>query len=87
MIRARAALQLGQAEFAERPCAPLAVVEALEEGEDDPGMETPALLAERVGSPFAVTVTPAVPKDAQAASPVLHTRLKRSAALAVPRGF
>ncbi|MGI8475237.1 MAG: helix-turn-helix domain-containing protein [Thermomicrobiales bacterium] len=80
VIRARAALQSGQVEFAERMGAPLAVVEALEEGEDDPSVETLSLLAERVGIPFAVTVTLAVPQDTQAAPPVLHTRLKRSAA-------
>lgn len=80
VIRARAALGLEQAGLAERLNVPLAVVEALEEGEDDPSLETLRLLAEHLGLQFAVTVTLAAPQDAETTPPVLHTQLTRSAA-------
>lgn len=80
VIRARAELALSQADLAERLGVPIAVVEALEEGEDDPSLETLRLLAERLGLQFAVTVTLAAPQSADSPPPALHTQLKQSAA-------
>jgi DNA-binding XRE family transcriptional regulator len=80
VIRARTTLNLDQTAFAERLGVSLAVVEALEDGEEDPGLETLTLLAERAGIAFAVTVTLTAALDAGTDPPVLHTQLKRSAA-------
>lgn len=80
VIRARATLDLSQTDLATRLDVPLDVVEALEEGEDDPSLETLRLLAERLGMQFSVSISLIAPDDASEAPPTLHTHLKQSAA-------
>lgn len=80
VIGARLRLRFSQEDLAKHLDVPLAVVESLEDGEDDPSLDTIQLLADRLGLRFTVTVTLESPQSVDSAPPALHTRLEKSAA-------